>query len=653
MKTKVLPNFHNSHTNDLRNATVIQVFEQQVASYGNQTAICCHDQHITYNELNAKANVLANYLRECGVQRNTIVALYLERSIEFIIAMLAVIKAGGAYLPIDVDGQINRNKKILEESNPVKILTSKTTQGILKKEKKQGIKSKLLEVTSFFQENSKGNRLNPLHVNSKEDMIYVMYTSGSTGIPKGCMIPHRGVVRLVKNTNYIQVKSTDCVAQMANAAFDGMVFEVWNALLNGASLYIIPPLVLLSLPDLAVTLKSKKISMAFITPALLNLLVKSYPDVFDNFNYLMFGGEKANVEIIKTLVERRKKYHLSNLKLVNGYGPTECTACAVAFIVEDVNDLTQGVPIGNAISHTTTYILDEHLKPVVPGQVGELYLGGCGLALGYLNDPMKTAEKFIPAPWDKKEILYKTGDLVYWQPKTGIMFVNRLDEQVKIRGFRVEVMEVEACILKNDVINQAIVKVEKDVEDINYLVAYVSFHPAKKFNHFSFYQFLKQNLPDYMLPKKIIQVDKIPITANGKIDRKQLCEKHGKNISYAILNATSANDNDGGPSNPIEQVIVLILEKMLGISGISTMINIFDLGVHSLMIADLCVKLNSILEDTQRINIIDLFTYPTIRSLAQYINKKKVPLVELDVQDNRANLQRKILMVRKGHHANF
>ncbi len=654
MKTNKLLHYDHSFVRDLNHLTVTQLFEQQAVTHRNRIAIRYNNQHITYYELNAKANILAYHLKACGVQRNTIVALYLERSIEFIIGMLAIIKAGGAYLPIDADGCRDRNKKILRNSKPIKILTSDITHPILEKEKVSFIEHKLLKVASFFHEANQDNRLNPVQIHSTEDMMHVIYTSGSTGEPKGCMIPHRGVVRLVKNTNYIQFTANDCVAQMANAAFDAMTFEVWGALLNGASLYIIPRLVVLSLSDLSATIKLNKISIALITPALLNLLVKNFPDVFDNLRYLLFGGEKANPEIIRTLVERRKQCHLLNLKLINAYGPTECSTIATACSVENTTDLTREIPIGHPISNTTTYVLDKHLRPVPPGQIGELYLGGNGLALGYLNDPTMTAEKFIQAPWNIKEKLYKTGDLVHLEPMRGLIFFGRQDEQQKINGARVTVTEVEASILKYKAIDQAVVKVEHDEERGNYLVAYVSLYPSMPFNHLAFYHFLQCKLPSYMLPTKIIQLDHIPITANGKIDRKHLSEQQGKDISYATVCSALAGGQYSDISHPLEQQMVDILKNILGISAISTKVNIFDLGARSLMIATFCVKLNTTLEDTKKITVTDIFAYPTVRSLANYINNKEDnKVVALNMKNNRADLQRKILIARKEQHVNL
>ncbi|MCD6039679.1 MAG: amino acid adenylation domain protein [Gammaproteobacteria bacterium] len=648
MKADIKPRF--DHLNVYANFTIAQLFEQQVEKQGSQIAITNLDNlSLTYEELNAKANKLAHYLRERGVERNTLVALYMERSIEFVIGMLAIIKAGGAYLPIDINACINRNKKILRDGKPIVILTKDETHAALKEEE-NFIQDRLLEVTSFFQAPKGENSLNLPCINRENDLSYVIYTSGSTGEPKGCMIPHRGVIRLVKNTNYIQINPTDRFAQMANCAFDAMTFEVWGALLNGASLCVIPHLVILSPVELAAAFQAQKISIAFITTALLNLCVRNYPAVFDGMTHLLFGGEKANPEVIENLLKRRAEYHLSNLKITHVYGPTECTTFALSFALQDRSDLEdENVPIGEPISHTTAYILDENLQLTMPGQVGELYLGGVGVALGYLNNPDLTAAKFIKAPVAEDKFLYKTGDLVFWKSGVGIIFVGRQDEQVKIRGIRVELTEIEACILKYEAVNQVIVKMQHDEQLGNYLVAYVEFFSKITVDYFSFHDFIKQNLPHYMLPQKIIQIENMPITPNGKTDKKKLSENQGKDISYGVLYKNQVNDHENPSTDQIEKIIANILENKLNIHITNRNCNIFDLGATSLMVADLCSKLNSKLGNIKKISILDIFTYPVIHTLAKYISLAQNNSTALNEKINLANHQRSVIAKRKLH----
>jgi amino acid adenylation domain-containing protein len=620
--------------------TVSVLFEECVQKYGDQIAVCAHHEHITYSELNAKSNILANYLGQCGVAKNTLIALYLDRSIAFMIGMLAIVKAGAAYLPLDIDEPINRTKRILQDSNPVYIFTRSASAAFLC-ETDFGTKTNVFNLDTFFQEQEEGNDHNPISIHSANDLVCVIYTSGSTGTPKGCMIAHRGVVNLVKDTNYIHITPLDRMAQIANAAFDAMTFEVWGALLNGASLYIVSKPIILSYSDFSDFLRTNQVSIAFVATALLNLIIKNCPDCFDTLKYVLFGGEKANPAIITLLLERKEKYTLSALNLMNAYGPAECTTFATIFKVESKDETEKTVPIGRPISNINTYILDENSSPVSPGETAELYLSGECVGLGYLNNPTETAKKFVQAPWNDKEILYKTGDLVYYDPTRGIVFVDRIDNaQVKIRGFSVALAEIESCFMQYAGVNQASVLVKKDTSLGKGLIAYVSFCENAQVDFLAFHQYLKKNLPFYMLPAKIIQLPTIPLTANGKIDQKVLAHLHGPDILSFLPQVKAVT--------PIEQHIVKILCKILHISSVSTVQNFFDLGLNSLMAAELCAELHVQLEVTEKIKISDIFEHHTVQLLAKYISSKgSAHFSVLNMAMNRADVQRKQIMARR------
>lgn len=625
--------------NCLLDKTVSQLFEECAQIYGNRIAVYSDTKHCTYSELNAKANKLANHLRQCGVRPNTLVALYLARSVKFVIAMLAVIKAGGAYIPLDIDDTSSRTKKILQNSNPVVTITSTASASLAREIISE---RKCINIDTFFQDNIENDTQNPVCMTVPEDLIYVMYTSGSTGEPKGCMIPHRGVVRLVKNTNYIQINPSDCIAQISNVAFDALTFEIWGALLNGASVYIVPRSILLSFEDFSEALKQKQISIVFVTTALLNLIVKNRPDSFDGFKYLLFGGEKANVEIVKTLMERKRSYNLSNLTLIHVYGPTENTTFATAYRIESEEDIDKNVPIGKPISHTKAHILDEKLNPVPPGVIGELHLAGAGLALGYLNNQLETAAKFIQSPWNEKEKIYRTGDLVYELPDIGMVFVERADRQIKIRGFRTELNEIEACIIKYPDVKQAVIAVEKNQERGDYLVAYICLFESKEIDIFAFRSYLKESLPYYMLLAKIIQLDNIPLTANGKIDQKFLKELKGKNLLVSLPQAQP-------PLTEIEKTIAEIWQKILHLPEVSITQNFFDLGAHSLMISEVCSVLNTKLTGVKKIRPADMYTYPNIQSLAAYLSKEEATNISIALEHeiDRGKMQRRTLTARR------
>lgn len=638
--------FNNLPAPNDEDKIIAQLFEECVEIYGDQIAVRSSSGAISYSELNAKANQLANYLRKCGVGKNSLVAIYLERSLELIIATLAVVKAGGIFLPLSTDDPSNRIRRILQDSNPVKTLTSSTLQVALMGALSTNSETNIICINRFFDAKIELDDSNPIYINTPEDPLYVMYTSGSTGKPKGCVIPHHGVTRVVTNTNYIKIDASDNIAQIANAAFDAMTFEMWGALFHGACLHIIPQIVLLSPMDFAQALKQNNISILFLTASLLNLMVKSCPDAFDKVKYLLFGGEKANPEIVKELLTRKLKYGLTHLNIINAYGPTECTTFAATFSVQNMADIQKNVPIGKPITNTTAYILDENLQFVPPGVLGELYLGGKGVALGYLNDPKQTAYKFINNPWNDGEKIYRTGDLVYWLPDVGIVYVDRVDAQVKINGFRVEPTEIEATIVKNRAVKQAVVVVQTDRNGEKKLVAYICFYNKDTVDFAKFHQYLKDNIPYYMMPCKTIQVDFIPLTINGKTDTTSLEQMHGKNILEA--------DTHDVPANNAEEVLIEVWQQLLNISYINVTQNIFDLGAHSLMLSEACTLMNTKLKTNvdNAISIMDILNYPTIQQLSDYINKREVNKAHfLEEPIARATQQRQVLMARKSLHA--
>lgn len=639
--------FNNAPTNDIVNKTVSQLFEECVEQYGDRNAICFQSSSITYSELNAKANQLAHYLRKCGVGRNSLVAIYLERSIELIISILAVVKAGGVYIPLNKDDPGHRIRIILQDINPVKIITNNELHASLIRANAlpHNSETNIIRINRFFVEKIEVDDRNPNNINTPEDPIYVMYTSGSTGKPKGCMIPHCGVVKLVKNPN-IQINSTDNIAQIANAAFDAMTFEIWGALLHGASLRIIPQITLLSPVDLAQALRNNEISILLLTTSLLNLVAKNCPYAFDNVKYLLFGGEKANPEIVKQLLKRKIKFNLSRLNIINAYGPTEATTFSTTFTINNIDDIQKHVPIGKPIPNTTAYVFDENLQFVPEGVIGELYIGGKGVGLGYLNNPRQTALKFIDNPWKPGEKIFKTGDLVYWSRETGLVYMNRMDTQIKINGFRVEPGEIEACIVKNRAVKQAVVIVQDEREDRKELVAYVTFHQKEKVDFAKFHQCMKENIPYYMMPGKTILVDYIPLTASGKTDKIALSKMVGKNI----LESNMYNI----PTSKIEKILIDVWQQLLCITPINVKQNLFDIGAHSLMLTEACALLNSKLNAyiCKTINIMDILTYPTIQQLSNYINEsKKNSTSDLENPIARASHQRKVLQARNAMHA--
>ena len=448
---------------------VHQLFEEQVARTPDAVAVVFEDEELSYAQLNARANRLAHYLRELGVKPDERVAICLERGFEMIVALLGVLKAGGAYVPLDPDYPIERLRLMLQDAEPVALLTHTKLRELL-----SGIGEKLpvvvLKDAAAWQSYPERNLDWATIGVTPDHLAYVIYTSGSTGVPKGVMVEHRGIVRLVRNTNYVQLSPADVIAQASNASFDAATFEIWGALLAGARLVNIKKDTLLSPTDLAREFQKNKINTLFLTTALFNQIASEAVEAFTNFRYLLFGGERVEPRWVERVLGEVKVEHLLHV-----YGPTETITFATWFEVKAVEE-GKTVPIGRPISNTRLYILDAQHEPVPAGVAGELYIGGVGVARGYLNRPELTAEKFLKDPFtdDPNGRMYRTGDLGRWLSDGNIEFLGRNDFQVKIRGFRIELGEIEAALRSDARVQDAVVTVEGEGEQkrlLGYVVA--------------------------------------------------------------------------------------------------------------------------------------------------------------------------------------
>jgi len=448
---------------------VHQLFEEQVARTPDAVAVVFEGEELSYAQLNARANRLAHYLRELGVKPDERAAICLERGFEMIVSLLGVLKAGGAYVPLDPDYPIERLRLMLQDAQPVALLTHTKLRELL-----SGIGGKLPVVVlkdAAAWESYPERDLDCATIGVTPDhLAYVIYTSGSTGVPKGVMVEHRGVVRLVRNTNYVQLSPDDVIAQASNASFDAVTFEIWGALLAGARLVNIKKDTLLSPMDLARDIQKNKITTLFLTTALFNQIASDAVEAFANFRYLLFGGERVEPRWVERVLGEVKVEHFLHV-----YGPTETITYATWYEVKAVEE-GKTVPIGRPISNTRVYILDAQGEPVPAGVAGELYIGGAGVARGYLNRPELTAEKFLKDPFtdDPNGRMYRTGDLGRWLPDGNIEFLGRNDFQVKIRGFRIELGEIEAALRSDARVQDAVVTVEGEGEEkrlLGYVVA--------------------------------------------------------------------------------------------------------------------------------------------------------------------------------------
>jgi amino acid adenylation domain-containing protein len=411
------------------------LFEAQALATPHSTALWFDGESLTYGEMNARANQIAHCLRATGVGAGDLVAVQLERSAGLILALLGILKAGGAYVPLDVSYPQARLAAMMGDAHPRALITTRALASSLPETDAAVV---LLDEHAAIRVASIDNLPS---TRTGEDPAYVMYTSGSTGMPKGIVIPHRAVNRLVRNTNYIEIGPADRIAQASNVSFDASTFEIWGALLNGAQLVGVPKEVLLSPTELPAYLRDHRITTLFVTTALFNQIARTRPDAFRGLKHLLFGGERAEARWVREVLA-----HGAPERLLHVYGPTECTTFATWHLIHRVDPGATAVAIGRPVANTTAYVLDPHGQPVPVGVAGELHLGGPGLALGYLGRPELTAGSFFSSSFGR---LYRTGDSVRIRADYALEFVGRRDTQVKIRGHRVELREIESILMRH------------------------------------------------------------------------------------------------------------------------------------------------------------------------------------------------------------
>lgn len=574
--------------------------EMQAARQPEAVAVSYGAKQITYRELNTRANQLAHYLRRRGVGPDVRVGVLLDRSVEMIVALLGIIKAGGAYVPLDGSFPEQRLRFMLEDAEVALLLTQ---QGQPKIDV-----SEVVYLDEPWGQFGSESRENPEILTSAENLAYVMYTSGSTGQPKGVCVTHRAINRLLRNTNYVQLNESDRIAQVSNAAFDAATFEIWGALIHGARLVGLAKETVLSPPEFKRAVAEQHISTMFLTTALFNQIAQSLPETFAPLRYLLFGGEACDPQSVRRVLELGKPEHLLHV-----YGPTESTTFTTYYDVSDVQAGARTIPIGRALSNTEVWVLDRNMQVTPVGVTGELYIGGDGLARDYLRRPELTAEKFVPHPFSAEPgaRLYRTGDLVRCLSDGNIEFLKRMDQQVKIRGFRIELGEIEAALHDHPSVRESIVIVHEQSSGDKHLVAYLVIDPGIAAQQFipELRDWLRARLPDYMTPSDFVVLDELPLNANGKIDRRALpAPAAAKHIVEETFIA---------PRTPEEEQIAEIWEEVFDIRPISAEANFFDLGGHSLLATRIISRIRERCGVELPLRL--LFEAPTVAALADYI----------------------------------
>lgn len=583
-----------------KHATVHSLFAAQATERPDAVAAACGDCRATYRELDERSNAVAHELQRLGVRAGTLVAFCLERSIEAIVAMLGILKAGGTYVPLDPAYPKERLAFLMEDSRAEILLTQRALTDRLPEPT-----GKILWMESFGAEARRKSFVSPEQ--DGESLAYVIYTSGSQGRPKGVCVPHRAIHRLVRHTHPIQIEASDTVAQITNISFDPSIAEIWGALLNGARVVVLPTSVLLSADEFAREVRRHKINVAFIAAAVFSQFARHDPTMFRNMRYVVFGGEAADLKSVQLVLD-----HGAPRFLINAYGPTETTTYVTCHVMKRPGDAGNALPIGRPIANAEIYILDERLQPVPVGEEGELHVGGDALAHGYLRQPQLTAERFIPHPFSAVPgaRLYKTGDLARYRPDGNIEFRGRIDEQVKIRGYRIEPGEIETMLAQHPAVREAAARVHTDGNGDKQIVGYVVPADIKTFSEEDARRFLAAKLPSYMVPSAIVPLASMPLTVHGKVDRKSLPppDSRSRRSREPIL----------APRTPVEKAIARVWTQLLGVAAIGVHDNFFDLGGHSLLATQAIARIQQELQ--VELSVGAIFEAPTLESLARAID---------------------------------
>lgn len=577
---------------------VQQLIERQAELTPGAVAIVFQNHHLTYRELNARANQLAHYLKKADVGPDVLVGLCAERSLDMVVGVLGVLKAGGAYVPLDPAYPKDRVAYILEDAHAPVLLTQQSLLPNLPK-----ISEALILLDTDWNQISKESTENLPPQSTAHDLAYVIYTSGSTGKPKGVQIEHRAVVNFLTSMRQVPgLLPEDVLLAVTTLSFDIAGLELYLPLTTGARLVVASREQCTDGKLLARLMEQCRVTVMQATPATWRLLLDTNWKGNSKLKVLC-GGEGFPRELAEQLLPRCES-------LWNMYGPTETT------IYSSVHGVLSGesgtVPIGKPIANTQMYILDSRMEPVPVGVAGELYIGGDGLARGYLNRPELTAEKFVVNPFarDTKSKLYRTGDLARYLPEGNISFLGRADFQVKIRGYRIELGEIESLLARHPAVRSCVVAAREDKPGDRRLVAYLVLAPGEKISNDELRAFLKSSLPEYMVPGSFITLDELPLTPNGKVNRRALPAPDA--LPLDAVNLVPARDS-------LEQLLVDIWQRVLGIPKIGIRDNFFDLGGHSLLAARLLSEVEKV--TSHPIPLSALFRGATIESLAQLIRE--------------------------------
>ena len=609
--------------------SVQMAFEQQAEAQPAAIALLYDGRHLTYNELNVRANRLAHYLKSLGVGPEARVGICVERGLEMLVGVLGILKAGGGYLPLDSKYPLERLTFMIEDSH--------TEIVIVEQEQLERIPATIcltVCIDSEWQLIEKENGANPEHLTSAENVAYISYTSGSTGRPKGVEVLHKGILRLVRGAEYIELNKETRFLHLSPLSFDASTLEIWGPLLSGGQCVLYPRGVPTS-EQLTVIARQGNVDTVWLTASLFNLIADDDIETLSGISHLLVGGEALSPAHVQ-----RAKSALTGTKVINGYGPTEGTTFTCCYAISDEAAARNRISIGRPIVNTKIYILAHDFEPVPMGAAGQLCIGGAGLCRGYLNRPALTAEKFVPNPFGAEagERIYQSGDVVKANSDGKLDYLGRTDNQVKVRGFRIELEEIEALLMQHDGVRRAVAVVNEEPAEKR-VVAFIVPENSQTVSMSEIRTYLRERLPTYMVPAAIVPAEVIPLTPTGKVDREALLR----------LDSAKTADDDSyiAPRDEIERAVASVWQEVLRVDAVGINDNFFDLGGHSLLL----VRVNRKLRDlfNKSLSMVEMFEHPTVVSLASHIASQGFVERSFRSSYQRAATRKRSIATRRAH----